>query len=141
VFGIIRLTHAITLLTVELVKLRKVIGLRKPGLIFSRMILEKRIMSVFALVLPAPGSADVVSRELVVSVNGGEPVTVTLDGSAVESAEFSANQGDIVTGSLVDIDDAVPVANRSEASVFELVLADTIAPVQPGAVGARMVSE
>jgi hypothetical protein len=105
VFGIIRLTHAIALLTVELVKLRKVIGLRKPGLIFSRMILERRIMSVFALVLPAPGSADVVSRELVVSVNGGEPVTVTLDGSAVESAEFSANQGDIVTGSLVDIDE------------------------------------
>jgi hypothetical protein len=141
VFGIIGLTRAIVLLTAELVRLRRVIGLRKPGLVFAKMILEGEVMSVFALVLPAPGSADVVARELVVSVNGGEPVTVTLDGTALESAEFVANQGDIVTGSLVDIDDAAPVGLRSEPSVFELVLADTIAPAQPGAVGARMVSE
>jgi len=136
-----RLIAAINALTKELIRLRKVIGLRKPGLVFVRMVSEgKNGMSKFALVLPAPGANDVVSREVVFAINGGESVTQSLPGSAEKSEEFDAIESDIVTGTLVDIDDAVP-ANRSEPRVFELVLADTIAPPQPGEVGAVMVTE
>lgn len=137
-----RLIAAISLLTTEVIRLRKVIGLRKPGLVFVRMVSEGRIgMSKFALVLPEPGAADVVSRELVFSVNGGEPITQTLAGTARESEEFDANQGEVVTGSLVDIDDATPTPNRSEPSLFELELLDTIAPPTPGQVGVVMRAE
>lgn len=136
-----RLIAAINALAKEVMRLRKVIGLRKPGLVFVRMVSEgKNGMSKFALVLPAPGANDVVSREVVFAVNGGEPVTQALAGSAEKSDEFEAIESDIVTGTLVDIDDATP-ANRSEPRVFELVLSDTIAPPQPGEVGAVMVSE
>ena len=136
-----RLIAAINALAKEVTRLRKVIGLRKPGLVFVRMVSEGRNgMSKFALVLPAPGANDVVSRELVFAVNGGDPVTQALPGSAEKSEEFDAIESDIVTGTLVDIDDATP-ENRSEPRVFELVLSDTIAPPQPGEVGAVMVSE
>jgi hypothetical protein len=137
-----KLIAAITALTREVIRLRKVIQLRRPGLVFVRMVSEGvNGMSRFALVLPTPGAADVVSREISLSINGGEPTTQTLAGDATESAEFDGQQGDIVTGSLVDIDDATPTPNRSEPSVFELELTDTIAPPQPGEVGVRMVSE
>lgn len=137
-----RLIAAISALTVEIVRLRKVIGLRKPGLVFVRMVSEGKFgMSKFALVLPAPGASDVVSRELVIAIDGGEAVTQTLPGSSLESEPFEANEGSTVTGSLVDIDDATPTPNRSEPSVFELVLTDTIAPPTPGQVGAKMLSE
>jgi hypothetical protein len=136
-----RLIAAIHSLTVEVIRLRKVIGLRKPGLVFVKMTLEGHDMSKFALVLPQPGANDVVSRELTFAINDGEPVTQTLPGSAEESEEFEAVEGDVVTGSLIDIDDAVPTPNRSEPSTFELPLTDTIAPPMPGQVGARMVSE
>ena len=137
-----RLIAAISLLTTEVIRLRKVIGLRKPGLVLVRMVSEgKSGMSKFALVLPEPGAADVVSRELVFSVNGGEPITQTLAGSTLESEEFDANQGEVVTGSLVDIDDATPTPNRSEPSLFELELLDTIAPPTPGQVGVVMRAE
>lgn len=137
-----RLIASIRDLTREIIRLRKVIGLRRPGLVFSRMVFEgESSVSKFVLVLPAPGAADVVQRELVFSVAGGEPVTQLLSGSALESDEFSGNQGDIVTGSLVDIDDATPSPNRSEPSLFELELVDTIAPPQPGQVGLKMTAE
>lgn len=136
-----RLIAAINSLTKEVKRLRKVIGLRTPGLVFVRIVEEGlNGMSKFALVLPVPGASDVASRELVFAVNGGEPVTQVLPGSAEKSEDFDGVEGDVVTGSLVDIDDASP-ANRSEPRVFELVLADTIAPPQPGEIGAMMVSE
>ena len=138
----LKLIAAINLLTREVMRLRKVIGLRRPGLVFCRMVSEGlNGMSKFALILPAPGAADVVSRELTISVNGGEPVTQTLPGSALESEQFDGNQGEIVTGSLVDIDDATPTPNRSEPRTFEVELKDTIAPPQPGEVGVKMLEE
>lgn len=138
----LKLIAAINLLTREVMRLRKVIGLRRPGLVFCRMVSEGlNGMSKFALILPAPGAADVVSRELTISVNGGEPVTQTLPGSALESEAFDGNQGEIVTGNLVDIDDATPTPNRSEPRTFEAELKDTIAPPQPGEVGVKMLEE
>ncbi len=138
-----RLIAAINALTIEVMRLRKTIGLRKPGLVFCKMVFDGgNGMSKFALVLPQPGAADVVSRELTFAIPGGEPVTQVLAGTVKESEEFEASQGDVVSGTLIDIDDATPTPNRSEPSVFtELELSDTIAPPQPGAVGVRMVSE
>ena len=134
-----RLIAAITALTREVIRLRKVIGLRKPGLVFVRLVREGESgMSKFALVLPAPGAADVVQRELVFAVAGGTPITQNVSGSATEGEEFDGVEGDVVAGSLVDIDDA---GNRSEPRTFELTLTDTIAPAQPGEVGVRMTAE
>ena len=54
-----RLIAAIQALTKEVTRLRKVIGLRKPGLVFVRMVSEgNNGMSKFALVLPAPGASE-----------------------------------------------------------------------------------
>lgn len=128
-------------LIVEIRDLRKVIQMRKPGLVFSKMISEgMNGMSKFALILPPPGAADVVTREVVYSINDGAPVTLTLPGTARETEPFEAEEGQVVTGTLVDIDDANP-ANRSEPRTFNLSLADTLAPPQPGEVGVRMTED
>jgi hypothetical protein len=133
---------AINTLTKEVVKLRKTIGMRTPGLVYVKMISEGiNGMSKFALVLPESGAADTAAREVIFSVNGGDPITQNLVGTATASEEFDGEQGQFVTGTLVDIDDATPTPNRSEPRTFELELVDTIAPPQPGEVGVRMISE
>lgn len=139
--AIVVLIEDIRKLVIEIHGLRNVIQLRKPGLVFSKMISEgMNGMSRFALVLPEPGAPDVVSREVVYSINDGAPVTLTLPGTARETEPFEAEEGQVVTGTLVDIDDANP-ANRSEPRTFNLSLADTLAPPQPGEVGVRMTED
>jgi hypothetical protein len=95
-------------------------------------------MSKFKLVLPPPGAADVVSRDLTVSISGGEPRVFELTGDVLESQVLEANEGDAITGQLVDVDDA---GNNSEARLFDLILVDTIAPPLPGEVGIAMTEE
>ncbi len=113
--------------------------LPKPGLVGLSVLSQGEDgMLKFVLTLPEKGASDVVSRELTVSVDGGEPVVFTLAGDVVESQEFEAADGAAVTGTLVDVDDA---GNKSEAREFTLVLVDTIAPPQPGEVGVKVVSE
>jgi hypothetical protein len=92
----------------------------------------------FKLVLPAPSAQDVVTREVTVQIAGQEPTVDTLPGEALEMIGLSGNDGDTVSGSLVDIDDA---GNRSESRNFDFVLADTIAPPQPGEVSLIVTSE
>lgn len=139
--AIIVLIEDVRKLLSEINDLRNVIQLRKPGLVFSKMISEgMNGMSKFALILPPPGAADVVSREVIYSINDGPPVTLTLPGTALETEPFDAEEGQVVTGTLVDIDDASP-ANRSEPRTFNLALNDTIAPPQPGEVGVRMTED
>ena len=139
-----RLTEAISLLTKEIRRLIKVTQLRRPGLVFGRMIREGVDgMSKFVLDLPEPSAADVASggsRELVFAINGGDPITQPLGGAVRVSDQFDATEGDVVTGTLVDIDDAVP-PNRSEPRTFEIQLRDNQAPGQPGEVTGRMVEE
>tara|TARA_R110000868_G_scaffold277210_2_gene537051 strand:+ start:1068 stop:1580 length:513 start_codon:yes stop_codon:yes gene_type:complete len=119
--------------------LRKVIGLRTPGLVWLKLVKKlENGMAQYALVLPTPGASDVVVRELVISVNGAESVTQTLQGQPLESEPFDANEDDIISGSLTDIDDATP-ANRSEPRLYELVVPDQTAPPQPGEVGLRKI--
>lgn len=95
-------------------------------------------MLTFVLVLPEKSASDVESRELTVSVAGGESQVFSLSGDETTSQEFDGEEGDVVSGSLVDIDNA---GNRSEAREFSITLVDTIAPPQPGEVGVKVVSE
>jgi hypothetical protein len=137
-----RQTFVDKVLTDEIRKLTKVIGLRTPGLVLLRKISDGVDgMGKYVLVLPTPGAIDVVSRELVVSINGGEPVTQMLAGTALESEQFEAVEDDIVSGSLVDIDDAKPTPLRSEPRLYELPILDTTAPPQPGEIGIRAITE
>lgn len=129
-----KLTELVTLAR----SILKVLRLKTPGLVLLKIVSEEGNMLTFVLTLPAPGAADVVSRELVVSVNGGEAQTLSLDGAATESSELSGEQDNSVTGTLVDIDDA---GNRSEPREFSFVLVDNLAPPQPGELGLRVTAE
>lgn len=81
---------------------------------------------------------DVVTRELSVVVDGGEPVVSEFSGSATDLDLLTVPQGAEVVLSLVDIDDA---GNRSDAAVVSFVAADTIPPAAPGAFGVTLVAE
>lgn len=116
----------------------KVLRLKTPGLVFLKVVSEEGTMLNFVFVLPPKSAADVVNRELVVSVDGAEPTTANYAGDATESGEFSGEQDQTVTGTLVDIDDA---GNRSEPRPFEFVLVDNLAPAQPGELAIRVTSE
>lgn len=114
----------------------KVLRLRKPGKV-SITLKEENGMLNFVLDLPVSSAADVVARELTVVVDGVVSAE-TLAGDAVVSAEYSGVDNAVVSGSLVDVDDA---GNRSEPSEFNYVLVDNIAPPAPGAVGMRVTAE
>lgn len=129
------LLYAAALVLRALVKKRR----RKPGRVYLRVLREgANGMLTFILKLPEKSAADVVSRELSVSVAGADAEVLSVAADATSSQEFTAEQGATVSGSLVDIDDA---GNRSPAREFSFVLADTIAPPQPGEVGVEVVSE
>jgi hypothetical protein len=119
-------------------KILKNLRLKKPGTVLIGFKFEGgNGMLNFVLDLPVAGAADVVSRELTVVVDGVSSVE-TLAGDAAVSADYSGIDNAVVTGSLVDVDDA---GNRSEASEFSFVLTDTVAPPAPGAVGLRVTAE
>lgn len=122
----------------ELNKIYKVLRLRKPGLVFIRLKYGEKGMLKFSLVLPEKSAQDVVSREVVLSLNGGEPMNMVLEGNASETQEMDGNDGDSVVGSLVDTDYS---GNRSEAREFSFILKDTFAPPMPGEVGIRVREE
>lgn len=115
--------------TKELKRCRKVLSLRKPGLVYVLVTSEESGMLKFKVVLPSPGAADVVVRELTVKIGDAEATTVKLDGAAMESAEATGEDNTVVSGSLTDVDDA---GNRSPVRLFEGTLTDTLAPPQPG---------
>lgn len=129
------LLYAASLVLRSLIKTRR----RKPGRVYLRVLREgANGMLTFILNLPEKSAADVVSRELSVSVAGAEAEVLSVAADATSSQEFTAEQGATVSGSLVDIDDA---GNRSQPREFSFVLADTIAPPQPGDVGLEVTSE
>ncbi len=122
----------------NLSRIVKILRLRRPGPVFIKVSQGESTMLKFVLVLPEKGAADVVERELTVQVADGEPVVAVLGGDEVESATYEGEDGDSVSGSLVDVDDA---GNKSEAREFSFVLADTIAPPVPGEVGLKVTEE
>jgi hypothetical protein len=102
------------------------------------MLAEKRqtAMSQFGLKfsLPAPGASDVATRELTITVNGGDPPTVkSYPGSALITDELIFNADDALSLTLVDIDGH---GNRSPASAaFVYTVVDDVPPPAPGSVG------
>lgn len=81
---------------------------------------------------PVPAGSDVVSQELSIAIDGGEPAVQSL-GTDVDRALFDAPQDSQVAMSLVYIDDA---GNRSEAATQTITAVDTLPPVAPGEFGA-----
>lgn len=83
---------------------------------------------------PTPGSSDVVTRELTITKNGGDPPEVrTYPTETTVTDEMVFDAGDKLSLTLVDVDGA---ANRSQASaafVYEVV--DDVPPPQPGNLG------
>lgn len=122
----------------ELQAIKKILRIRKPGLVFLKVVREEDEMLFFNLALPAAGAADVVSRQVVVTIGTGSPQTLSLAATDLVTPELSGNDNDTVVGTLVDTDDA---GNASPAREFSFVLTDTIAPAQPGEVGLNVLRE
>ena len=95
-------------------------------------------MLQFVVTLPPTGAADVLSRELSVTIGANPAVILNPAVGDVESQELSGNDNDAVHLELVDVDDA---GNRSAASVLEVILLDTLVPPQPGEMGIRVTGE
>lgn len=93
---------------------------------------------LFHIVLPPKSAADVVARELTVTLAESEPETVVLAADAASSGTFKGDQGTEVNILLVDIDDA---GNRSAASGANFILQDTVAPPQPGELSIAVTGE
>lgn len=122
-----------------LTDIAKILRLRKPGKVFLKLVSSGESgMLKFVLVLPEKSASDVVSRKVSIQVGTGEVLSVDLEGDVLETAEFTGNDNDPVTGSLVDVDDA---GNNSEPRDFNFVLVDTIPPPLPGEVGLRVTAE
>ena len=138
------LIELITLLTVarliliELQAIRKMLGKRMPGLVFLKVVREEDEMLFFNLVLPPVSAADVVKRQVIVTIGTGEPQTIDLVGTDLSTPELSGSDNDAVVGTLVDTDDA---GNASPAREFSFVLVDTLAPPQPGELGIAITRE
>ena len=112
--------------------------LSRPGRMGLHLLREENGMLQFVLTLPPRTAADTMSRELSVSVGGGEIVVINPDIADTESEEFSGADNASVHAELIDIDDA---GNRSQASILDAVLTDTIAPPQPGVMAIRVTGE
>lgn len=87
----------------------------------------------FTFALP-PSDPDTASRELSITVNGGDPPTVkTYQPTAAVTDQLIFNQDDQLVLTLVDIDDA---GNRSQASAaLSVTVNDDVPPATPGALG------
>jgi hypothetical protein len=116
---------------------------RQPPVLFVSLIRKENssMALVYSVSAGLSSAKDVVTRELAVAVNGvsvGDPVSYP--GDTTSFGEVKAEQGDEVTLTLVDIDDATP-PNRSEPAVVTFTAKDTIAPPQPGEFGVTLVRE
>lgn len=110
-------------------RLTAVLALRRPGRVFLVVLEGSKLAKPFKLFLPVSGASDVATRVLTVQIADKEPVRFELPGSAGWQDGFEAEVGDIVRGSLVDVDGA---GNRSEPSEFAFEITDVIAPPKPG---------
>lgn len=90
------------------------------------------------VLLPATRPADrVTSREVTITTNGGQPQVQTVAPDAGQF-DFFGNEGDSVSVSLVDLDQA---GNRSAARNGTTTITDTIPPQQPGELAFTTIEE
>lgn len=115
-------------------------AMSRPGPVGIRQTREELGMPFFVLTLPPVKPEDkVVTRELSVSLAGGERISLSPAVDAAESDELGPiNYGDSIVGTLIDVD---RIGNRSGEETFDLVLADTTPPATPGDVGFRVTRE
>jgi hypothetical protein len=92
----------------------------------------------YSVVAAAVTDSDVVSRELVVAVNGETQPAVYFASNMTDLGTVTALQNSSVELTLVDVDDA---GNRSEPASLVFVALDTLAPSAPGSIGVTLVSE
>jgi hypothetical protein len=116
---------------------RLTLSMRRP-LVVVRLTLQEQHMLVYSVSAGPPVDADVVSRELTVVIAGVAGTPATFGGNATDLGEIKAGQGDEVTLSLVDVDDA---GNRSQAAVVTFQATDTIPPATPGEFGVSLIRE
>lgn len=97
-------------------------------------------MALVYSVTAAPSfDADVVTRQLAVTINGeASGMPVNFPPEATSFGEIVVPQDAQVVVTLVDIDDA---GNVSEPAVLEFTAIDTIAPARPGEFGVTLVRE
>jgi hypothetical protein len=94
-------------------------------------------MLFYTVSAAAPTDSDVVSRRLAVTVNGVARDSVEFGPTATTFGEFGVTEGDTVTVTLVDIDDA---GNESAPASLEFTAADTLPPATPD-LGVTLVRE
>lgn len=93
----------------------------------------------FVVSVPEEATADVVKREVTVTLADGSVSSVDVVGRAAgDSAEFSGPQDSEVTVSVVNVDDA---GNKSEPRVKVETLKDTFAPPEPGEIALKVTGE
>lgn len=109
-----------------------------PGPITITLVSEDGTMLVYDVTLPAAGAADVVSRELTVTLGDGDATLIALPADCVLYPGLRVEQDTPVSLSLEDVDDA---GNHSPARVLTFTAADTLAPPQPGEMGVTLVAE
>ena len=111
-----------------------------PGKVILRVVAEVNNMLKFELDLPPISAPDVIKRSLAVTIGSGTTIDLSPDPAAatISDERFVGQDNDQVTIVLTDTDDA---GNVSPASTTTIILTDTIAPPEPGAVGLRVVAE
>lgn len=92
----------------------------------------------YSIVVDAPVDADVVSRELVVTVDGVAQDPIVFGGTTTDLGTVDVPEGANVVLALTDIDDA---GNVSDPAVVDFVAADTLRPGQPGAFTVSLIAE
>lgn len=123
--------------TAAILSVAKILRLRRPGKVFLVLYSENDGMLDFKLILPAPSASDVVARRLSLQIGQNTPLEIGLMVDE-EAPVYAGEEGDVISGSLVDIDDA---DNESPPRDFEFTLRDTIAPGQPGELGIEVIRE
>lgn len=116
--------------------LRRELSPAKPGIVLLALTGESGIMLHYKIILPPldqNGDDDVVTRRLTVN-----ELVQDIPPTQTEVAGFSGEQGTVVSGSLVDIDDA---ENQSAPRGFSFTLVDTLPPPQPGELGVVVTGE
>lgn len=93
---------------------------------------------VYEIIVSAPQDKDVVSRRLVVEVNGENVYEQTYPSNTTNFGEFNFSHLDNVTVYASDIDDA---GNESEKTVLQFVALDTIGPRKPESISVNLIRE
>ena len=129
VLFLVILQNCIVVYSFFLAKKRYRLELRPRYIRYKFITKEINMGLVYELTCSTPTDLDVVERRLTVTVNGNVVATDSYSNTVTVLGERTFAQGDNVTVSLVDVDDA---GNVSEPAVIEFVANDTIAPSVPG---------